>query len=60
MKFLHYTSRARETARNLNDLVLCSTLGPMNFQKWELFSGSSGMFHKVLLKMKVLNKVFST
>ena len=26
----------------LNDSNLCSSLGVMNFQKWELFSGSPG------------------
>ena len=29
---------------NLNDLNPCSSLGVMNFQKWELFSGSPGIF----------------
>ena len=27
-----------------NHLDLCSTLGAMNFQMWELFSGSLSMF----------------
>ena len=29
--------------KNLNDSNPCSSLGVMNFQKWELFSGSPGM-----------------
>ena len=28
---------------NLNDSNPCSSLGVMNFQKWELFSGSPGI-----------------
>ena len=28
---------------NLYDSNLCSSLGVMNFQKWELFSGSPGI-----------------
>ena len=29
---------------NLTDSNLCSSLGVMNFQKWELFSGSPGIY----------------
>ena len=30
---------------SLNDSNPCSSLGVMNFQKWELFSGSPGIFY---------------
>ena len=30
-------------SKNLNHSNACSSLGAMNFQKWELFSGSPGM-----------------
>ena len=30
------------STRNLNDSNPCSSLGAINFQKWELFSGSRG------------------
>ena len=35
---------------NLNDSNLCSSHGVMNFQKWELFSGSSGISMNFSLK----------
>ena len=36
---------------NLYDSNPCSSLGVMNFQKWELFSGSPGRYEKVKPKL---------
>ena len=39
---------------NLNDSNPCSSLGVMNVQKWELFSGSPGMSQLLTVSIKTV------